>query len=549
MRFRLILSISLLIACTVGVWAFFWWLDVPLGIAGEWKWGRHVVEASSAIWSVLVASGLLIVGLGFAWWGDLCPAKRLETCSLKQTRNVGWLVGLVVFGFCWLWMITALTNPNLGLGRGPLLLNSHGATGYFSQARDNINESAEFLATYEDLVSGRKTGQRDEYHIGTHPPGLTMLYLGLLKITNNRPTLNEFVRSTEPRSVDDAQRMITRTELAHRRRHTTSHAAVLWLASLLTIFVTSLTVVPLYHWLRVTEDRIVAWRVCCFWPLVPAVAIFFPKSDLLFPCIGMAAACCWRVAWNRRSLWLALLSGAILFFGMTLSLAFLPVGVLMAVQSLLDGWPGKRTPQLSDDDPSTTETTRWRSIAMLLMVGALGFLLPVLLCWWQFDLNLLSVWRWNFLNHKLFYERHPRSYAGWMLRNPLELAFAVGLPITLAALWGTFHSLRQELSRWIQGVPAIAFVWTLLWLSGKTSGEAARLWIFLTPWILVAVAPLFRPRSEIVSNEMASNGPICPARADRPTQWFWLLFLFFQGITAILTTLRVDGFHFSESYM
>ena len=65
----------------------------------------------------------------------------------------------------------------------------------------------------------------------------------------------------------------------------------------------------------------------CFWPLLPALAVFIPKSDAAFPLIGTGFVLAWMQAARRRSWILACLAGVLLFLGLMFSLAFLPVAL------------------------------------------------------------------------------------------------------------------------------------------------------------------------------------------------------------------------------
>ena len=87
-------------------------------------------------------------------------------------------------------------------------------------------------------------------------------------------------------------------------------------------------------------------------------------------------------------------------------------------------------------------------------------------------------------------------------------------------------------AHWLRhaGAVAVSVVWGLLWLSGKNSGEAARLWIPLMPlalWLL----PGGWSRETTDRDDCVS---------DRE----WLALLVLQSVTCLLTVARVSGFHF-----
>src|SRR5690606_28607433 len=147
----------------------------------------------------------------------------------------------------------------------------------------------------------------------------------------------------------------------------------------------------------------------------------------------------------------------------------------------------------------------------------------------------LHVWQQNLTNHAQFYEHNVRTYRDWLLANPIELAMAVGLPVALAGLLGTWRVARSGLLA-PRAAPAVAFalVWGLLWLSGKNMGEAARLWILIMPWVVLMAAPALAPLAE----------PADVSAWRSRSSGLWLLIA--QCVVLIMTVLRVDGFHFGQ---
>ena len=79
----------------------------------------------------------------------------------------------------------------------------------------------------------------------------------------------------------------------------------------------------------------------------------------------------------------------------------------------------------------------------------------------------------------------------------------------------------------------------ILWLSGKTSGEAARLWIFLMPWLLWVCGR----EPEISAKIVNGPGQTLPEYAGTPARG-WLMLMLMQAVVCTATVSRVDGFHF-----
>ena len=79
-------------------------------------------------------------------------------------------------------------------------------------------------------------------------------------------------------------------------------------------------------------------------------------------------------------------------------------------------------------------------------------------------------------------------------------------------------------------VISIAFVWGALWLTGKNSGEAARLWIMFLPWLIWLTMIQFE--------EFTSTNSDIKFK-DLPS----ITLLSTQFLVCLLTVIRVSGFH------
>jgi methylthioxylose transferase len=92
---------------------------------------------------------------------------------------------------------------------------------------------------------------------------------------------------------------------------TTADRAVIWLVTMLTQACCVLAVVPIFLLMRQSHTRNISWRAAAFWPLLPALAIFIPKSDVLFVLPAALLTWTWLSAARRQSLLLGVVAGAI----------------------------------------------------------------------------------------------------------------------------------------------------------------------------------------------------------------------------------------------
>jgi methylthioxylose transferase len=485
---------------------------IPLGVAGEWTWDRIA-------WGPEATLGALVAMLGGAVYIGFCLLGSWRIAAAARGERMFWLLALVGTSFAWFWLAVDAARPPHGYARVPWVLYYPRSSGYFWQARYEVDEASSFLAGYEDLLA-----EGDYLHIGTHPPGLTLGYYALLKLCHAQPALTAAVLSTQPASAGESVDTIRQSPLRGVPPLTSSEEACLWLALLLTQLAAAAAVLGIYGLAVRHVDRRTAWMTACLWPLVPAVVVFLPKSDVLYAFPAVGAAWLWMSACDRGSILRATLCGLMLWLGMFLSLAFLTVMALIGMMSV---WEAFTRPAEARNRPFL----QWH----LIMGVFAGFAIPTLALWSFADINLLHVWQQNLINHAQFYEHNARTYTDWLLVNPIELVMAVGLPVALTAVLGIWRILRAGVLT-PRSAPAVAFavVWGLLWLSGKNMGEAARLWILIMPWVVLMAAPALAPVAEPADT---SGG-----RSRRCGVWL----LIAQCLVLIVTVLRVDGFHFAQ---
>lgn len=521
----------LLVAAAVASAAVLWLPALPLGVPGEWTWNRVPADPArraEQLLGVLLAMGAAAVYLLICRLG----AERIATAG--RTERAGWLAALAAGGFAWLWIVQDSPLWEFGLSKAPRVLYYPSSSGYYTLARD-IGDVAAFLRGYEALMA-----QGDVLHIGTHPPGLILILHRLLWLCRQCPGVAHLVLETQPAGVRESFEVIA----AHAPLPAADQAA-LWLAALLVQLLAAATVVPLYALVCRDWPRRTAWQCAAFWPLVPALAVFLPKSDALYPFVGVLLLLTWIQGHRRGSPLLCFGAGVIFWLGLFCSLAMLPVGVLAALVAALGRpWPGEAARSAFPAARRTLlrfgKTAAW---------AAAGFLVPTLVMWIAWDLNLVRVWAWNYRNHAAFYAQYERTYWKWLVVNPLELTLAAGAPLCVLVLSRYAQLWKQAGDRFSPAAApcwACAAVWGLLWLSGKNMGEAARLWLFLMPWCPWLAAGALEPapsRADNASRGAESAGAQHAASGGcAPSSPLWLPALILQAAVTVATVTRVFGF-------
>ncbi|MFO1022713.1 MAG: hypothetical protein U0903_18755 [Planctomycetales bacterium] len=501
---RLLLGIAAFLTLATGV--LICGSSIPLGIPKEWVWNRLPLAGDYA-WNLPLLLGLAGIIATFVWQGlqRMALAGKLETAT--------WLAGLVLLCFSWLWMTQESAPDPWRLSKGVWVLYFPGPSGYFTEAKTHAQNLPDYLAHYDQTMQ-----QGDVLHLGTHPPGLIVGYRLLMDLTRGSPALCNLIDSTQPESFRLAFQELKRLTERDPNPVTDRDGTVLWGAYLVMQLGAAATIIPLFFLLRTLCSAEISWWTVSLWIFVPALSLFLPKSDAFFPFLSTSILCCWCLAWTKSSPFWSLLSGLITWIGLFCSLAFLPTLFLMTLWTLF---------QILGTPRSEILSLVKRQFGRTVLPYLCGLVLPILACWLIWKLPLWTVWRWNYLNHAGFYARYHRTYLSWLLLNPFELMIAAGPPLALVAV--SAWSLRRgsALHRWGVILPC-TLTWGILWLTGKNSGEAARLWIFLIPWGIW-----------LAGESLALRHTALHARNWPRTLWglWWL-----QVICCLLVTARVVGF-------
>ncbi|MEX0726192.1 MAG: glycosyltransferase family 39 protein, partial [Planctomycetaceae bacterium] len=390
-----------------------------LGIAGEWTWERILwndQNRAEALWGVCLAliAGALYVG--FAFWGtEYFPSSdALHGTKQRRVRAGLWLCGLWIVANGWVLALQQSPPEPYNLTKAAWVTYYPSASGYFFHARYRIVEPSSFLAKYEAWMR-----EGDVLHVGTHPPGLYLLNFAVLRLCERSPVLTEAIIASTPGEIERGLDDVNRHLRASPRELRPSDRAALWGMILFTQAVALAAVFPLYALVRHHFSSQTAWQAATLWPLIPALNVFLPKSDTLYPFVTLLLIWCALQAVRRNSWLWGCCAGFVLWIGLTMSLALLPGLVLT---TLLIAWElllAHRSGPNPAHEPAATTPDGKRRIAPLAAMGA-TFVCLVTAVWWLADLNLWNCWRLNLQNHAGFYAHYSRTYWKWLLVNPLE---------------------------------------------------------------------------------------------------------------------------------
>lgn len=507
------LIILVVVLTTALAFALFWWLDFPLGVEGEWVWQRHAAPSGA----LDALDRLLFPALAgtFFMFVAVRGQRALETATRFRT---GLLFSLLI-ATSWIWFFQVQqTCPMPHRSLKPLwVLYDQSSAGYFFEAAHHIDSTDEFLSSYEDRMR-----EGEVLHIGTHPPGLFLLCRWCIDACEAIPALARTASTLTPAETTQAFRQLE-SNVYPGYELSPAQLSGLQLLMLLTSLAVVMTILPISIVVATGYGKTVAWQTACLWAAVPCTAIFFPKSDVIFPLSSATILMFWILSQRSESrpTTYAVLAGIVFWLGSMLSLAHVPVAVMLIVTSAIQVWK---------DGAKWTFEIR-RIVSFLLAIFVCGALWSA-----ASGCNIFNVWRLNLENHEGFYGEFSRTWWKWALVNPIELSLAIGPPIITIVFAGLISTCRSQTSPEAttaansgqnQGPGSLAaaglITFALLWLSGKNQGEAARLWCFMVPWFLFWASTWFAKQTN-----------------DRA----WRFVLAAQLVYCAATVSRVNGFSF-----
>ena len=509
--------------------------NVPLGVPDEWVWRRQQLPENliEALDRLAIPGIVGVIVVAFAQFVD----RRIDRSStIKRAMFVSLLV---VGAFSWLNAARqAAATPHREL-RPLWVLYDRFASGYFFEAAFHTPSAKELLAGYEQRMA-----KGDVLHEGTHPPGLLLLNFWAIKAMERSDILTSLAEWTIAAESVRLFRLIE-ADVKMARPLTRSEFAALCLVSFLSTLFSAMTVIPVY----VLGSRLLnpraGWRAACVMLTIPSLAVFAPRSDIVYAFSATMILCLLVqsvIAESKFARYVcAVLAGLTVFAALTVSLAHIPVLVACGLffLAICIGPPFLRVP--------------WQHVVLSGGVALAVFALAITVWSYATDCNLLRVWSWNLSNHAGFYKQSSRTWWKWFLVNPVELSFSIGLPLMFVFL----ESLTRMASRlkadlipqaespnlgpgtvMIRLALSLFATWAALWLSGKNMGEAARLWCFLTPWFVIGAAICLGPEfsaKRIEQNHLHRN----PGTVYHS---YWLILLIAQMIVCTVTVGGVSGY-------
>jgi hypothetical protein len=426
----------------------------PAPYPPEWRWAFRPNGPAQP----LLAAGGCLLGLLVL----LAASGRAGTGRHPTAASRGLVAGAVVLGFG-LQLALLAREPGHPLQALLSRTRSRSYTSYHTVAiSPEARDPAAFLRHHADHLPALA---RSTKHAATHPPGPVLFYRATLALCEGSPELTDGLLAAA--GVPDREFRPPATRPA--RAAALLGALVLGLLGALAAW----PVARLAMALGVAGPA--AARLALLWAMLPGPALQTPQFDqaLALPIAG--AAMLLLTASQRKGgvPWRAVLAGAlggVALFTSYGAAVFLAIGGLAALAAA--------------EGAATLRRALLGAVAAG-VAGLTAFGVPVLLGHHPVRamLTALSI-------HREIYTT-PRSYALWLLFNPLDFALFLGVPVAVTGLLllpGTARHVASgdadtPITRFrlvtLAGVAALVAL-------GVTRGEVGRIWIPLMPLVLVA---------------------------------------------------------------
>lgn len=376
----------------------------------EWRW-RNLGNFNTA--RVLVGPFLLI---SWVLW-------KIE----QGWRRVGVLLGLLTLANFLMQVLGMLADPR-GLGLVRLIVESDNATGYFSDALA-IRDPLEWIRNFPSDPL--------QPHSAIHPAGPILFYYVFVKLFG--PAAGAMAGGLGVGLAGSAG------------------VAVMYKFSEL--------------WTTDQRTRLVA---SAFYALLPALIVFLPEFDQIYPIFSMLLIWCWV---KGRGVYTGVALFAATFFAYNL----LVLGAFLVYYGVYRLW-----------------RENWRGAAWMVLIRtsaiALGTCLGLyLILWLTLGYNPPRAFMRSLEVQAGILAYLKRPYSTFLIFDLYDFALGAGVmivPLVLFRLtrrWGQGGAERHDIALTLIGLASILTVD----LSGLLPGEAARVWMFLQPlWVAPAAQAL-----------------------------------------------------------
>ena len=216
-------------------------------------------------------------------------------------------------------------------------------------------------------------------------------------------------------------------------------------------------------------------RACALYALSPALVVFLPEFDQVYPILSMAMLIGWAKSLDGDYRFAALFVG-VLVVALLFAYNLLVVGSALVFYSAYFVLARRQGPPA------------WRRILVLAAVSTLAVIAVFLLIWAATGYNAVLAFRHAIGAQAIFSTQMDRPYWFCLIFGPYDFFLGCGM-IVLPLLVIYFYRLRGAWKE-KEGVLSLIGLASLIVIdvSGLLPGETARDWLFMQPFVIVPAA-------------------------------------------------------------
>lgn len=434
MRNRLLIGLAL--AATVAYWVVLVFrLPVFKSVPGYfWHFMQFIDKPLGNLWLIVPVVGLTILIVSIVM-------------QRPQRRRLNLLL-LILLGYTIQMSLGFMEGRGLDGLRSRMVMTGHAEFAEIAAAEGDL---LKVVTRYEELCRDNESVR----YANTKPPGQLLFYMLTQKISN--------LLAPQSTPADRFIRLVTFASYAYP-------------------LLSYLVIIPMLYFCRLFMEGKHAILPSILYLFVPSVTLVTLHLDqVLYPALSMLCLCFIAYASHKRSLALALLSGAVAYLALFVSFSLLPMIPLALIVASICVCR------------SHEKENRLRGYGKMLAGFVAGLL--VLLVMFKLLLNYDPLLQ--FQNVMSFHEAWKAWEPGtkntvlFAFLNYVEYACWVGLPIATVYLANAGRAVKETATRQINAMNllslSVVVVLVFLGLFGRTKGEVGRLWIFMAPLVCVFV--------------------------------------------------------------
>lgn len=437
---RVITAISACVLVIAAILAF----DLTPWIRGGYGWR----------WPHIPANGtLLVLTVGFYVWASFWLMQREPRPKRRWMLAYGVVMSAV--------LTLAVTLVRDGDLIYPL----------FARTASELTTAPHWAAARVDWAGGEwrewtSVMERIGGHIGTSPPGLVMFYGFLNDLLGTVPGIAETLRDPL---------LPLQCHNYNLLDYSAAQWASAWFGVLMPLWA-GLTVIPIAGILNRVHPETDPTPALLWWPVVPGIAAFAGSWSTFYALVSAVAFYLLLVAFdqpqnNRRLVW-GFMAGAAAGVATFLHFVFLPIFGLVGAYALGRWYFLERT----------ADRMAFADLVRMGVVYSGGVLTPWVLFWLIGGEPVTAILQASFGYHLDL----DRPYWFWVWFHVWDFALWVGVGFFMLIVVSVFRAFRRQ-----DGQPPIlagALILTILIMtvSGTTQGESGRIWLFLSPFLLIA---------------------------------------------------------------